>query len=113
MSMLPVDRHADCDRGEHQHRDADVPVGDAKGEHDHQDDEADAADATGRMRGLADSAVGSSRVGREASPESSRKTMAEVEAHAPFWRPRRGPFASRPPGPTMGPCQNGLKPRLH
>jgi hypothetical protein len=113
MSVLPVHGDADRDRGQHQHRDTDVPVRDAEGEHDHEDNEAHAANAARRMRGLADGAVGPSRVGRNASPESSRKTMAKVEAHAPFWRSRLGLFARRPAGPTMGPCQNGLRPRPH
>ena len=85
MRVLPVHRHPDCDRGQHQHRNADVPVRDAECKHDDEDDEPHASCATGSTCGLLDRTVGSSRVGREARPESAWEAMAEVEAHAPFW----------------------------
>ena len=112
MHVLAMHGHADRDRRQHQHRDADVPVGDAEREHDDQDDEAHAADAARRVRSLTHRTVGPARVGRDASPESARKSMAEIEAHAPFWRPRRRALRS-PAGlrPTMSPCPNGPRPR--
>ena len=84
-NVLPVHGHPDCDRRQHQHRDADVPVRDADRKHNDQDNETNASNAAGCSRGLPDCTVGSSRVGGEARPESAWEAMAEVEAHAPFW----------------------------
>ena len=90
MHVLPVHGHPDRDRGQNQHRDADVPVRDADGEDDEQDDEAHTADTTGCVSGLLRCAMWSPGVGREARPESAWEAMAEVEAHAPFWPTVRG-----------------------
>ena len=70
MHVLAVHRHADGNRGEDEHGNADVPVRDPERDDDGQHDEADAADPPGGVRSLPDRMVRPAGVGRERLPRT-------------------------------------------